>query len=65
LTPPPGAPGVWDWWMPYYGWKGATNGVPTADGALGEAWVTVSGLTIYDAAGFYPGGQMNIYISCD
>ena len=62
LTPPPGAPGVWDWWIVEPGYKdwllyGAGEG-------WGYANVNVSGITIWDAAGFYPGGQMDLYVSC-
>jgi len=63
LIPPPGAPGVWDYWFPIPGWKDAYVWDPYED-ALGWAGVSVSGITIYDPAGFYPGGAMNIYIAC-
>lgn len=64
LTPPPGAPGNWDfgiiypwyhdWYESYYG---------------NEWWdwvgVRVDGLTILDPAGVYPGGLLTVYVSCE
>lgn len=62
LTPPPGAPGQWGCWIiqpPETFWW--VYGVGTVQWPAG---VNVSGLTILDPAGFYGGGQMDIYISC-
>ena len=63
LTPPPGAPGVWDWWFIVPGWKEAWT---YGNGEIGgvPADVNVSGITIMDPAGFYPGGQLDLYITC-
>ncbi len=63
LTPPPGAPGVWDWWViepPYKDWWGWGAGEIVV-----PAGVNVSGITIMDPAGFYPGGQLDLYITCE
>ncbi len=62
LTPPPGAPGAWDWWVINPGWHDAWGYGP-AEGVW-QAGVNVSGITIWDAAGFYPGGQLDLYLSC-
>jgi len=61
LTPPPGAPGMWDWWF-----MNQDKFIPCPDPGVYQNAVTVgvSGITIMDPAGSYPGGVMTIAIDC-
>ncbi len=61
LIPPPGAPGQWSW---YFIGDGHALYLPGAGEYFGRVKVRVSGITINDPAGFYPGGTMVIHIGC-
>jgi hypothetical protein len=62
LTPPPGAPGQWDWGWWSIGTHEFYEYVPWA--GSDPIGVQVSGIGIWDAAGSYPGGQLTMWVSC-
>jgi len=70
LTPPPGAPGIWSWELisedRHHGHSLHFGGPENGRGHHKvQVQVQVEGISIYDPAGHYPGGEMRVFVACD